>query len=513
MTQPENNAIRDLVIVGGGTAGWMMAAAAARVLAGGVRRITLIESDAIGTVGVGEATIPPIHGFNELLGIEEQEFLDATKGTFKLAIQFENWGQVGERYFHPFGKTGRDFDGIAFHQLWSWLRDREGVGPLEDYSMSAVAARNGRFARPDANPRSPLSNLVYAYHFDATLYAAFLRDYAIERGVVRVEGRIVDVELDGESGHVSSVGLEDGASIPGDLFIDCSGFRSLLLGDALGVGFNSWSHWLPCDRAVAVPSASDEQIAPFTNSHAHGAGWQWRIPLQHRTGNGHVYASAFMDHDEAERLLMANLKTPPLGECRPLRFQTGVRERLWDRNVVALGLAGGFLEPLESTSIHLIQTGIAKLLALFPDRNFADVERDEYNRLMTSGYAAIRDFIVAHYHVTRRADTPFWNHVRTMDIPDSLKTRLELYLQKGRIFRYDDELFSIASWSAVLNGQGLVPMANDPLCAALDGESLAEAMRRMRQVHHNMAGRLPLHRAALGPAAGDAGAAKARAST
>ena len=503
MSQADDNSIRDLVIVGGGTAGWMMAAAAARVLAGGLRSITLVESDAIGTIGVGEATIPPILGFNELLGIQEQEFLDATQGSFKLGIEFENWGQVGSRYFHPFGRTGRDFDGIAFHQLWSWLRDAEGVGSLEEYSMCAVAARQGKFAHPQPDPRSPLSNVQYAYHFDATRYAALLRGYATERGVVRQEGRIVDVELDGESGHVLAVKLDDDTRLAGDLFIDCSGFRSILLGEALGVDFTDWSHWLPCDRAVAVPSLSERDIPPYTRSRALSAGWQWRIPLQHRTGNGLVYASAYMDDAEAERLLLENLDSEPADDPRALRFRTGVREKLWDRNVVALGLSGGFLEPLESTSIHLIQTGISKLLALFPDRDFSDVERDEYNRLMLSSYGAVRDFIVAHYHVTRRDDTPFWNYVRTMDIPDSLKTRLELYRRKGRIFRYDDELFTVGSWAAILNGQGMTPIASDPLCAALDADGLAEAMRRMKGVHHAMAARLPMHRDALGSPKGD----------
>ena len=502
MSRGGENAICDLVIVGGGTAGWMMAAAAGRVLAGGLRRITLIESDAIGTIGVGEATIPPILGFNELLGIDERAFLEATQGTFKLGIEFENWGRQGTRYFHPFGRTGRDFDGIAFHQLWSWLRDAEGVGSLEEYSMSAMAARNGKFAHPQADPRSPLSNLQYAYHFDATSYAAFLRSYAIERGVARQEGRIVDVELDGETGHVLAVKLEDSTRVAGDLFIDCSGFRSMLLGEAMGVPFTDWSHWLPCDRAVAVPSAAKEQIAPYTRSRALAAGWQWRIPLQHRTGNGHVYASAYMEDAEAERLLLANLDSEPADDPRPLRFRTGVREKLWERNVVALGLSGGFLEPLESTSIHLIQTGISKLLALFPDRDFTDVERDEYNRLMTSSYAAVRDFIVAHYHVTQRDDTPFWNYVRTMEIPDSLETRLELFRRKGRIFRYDDELFTVGSWAAILEGQGMAPLADDPLCAALDADGLAQAMRRMKQVHHAMAARLPMHRDAISSARG-----------
>ena len=492
-----DHAIRDLVIVGGGTAGWMMAAAASRVLSDGHRRITLVESEAIGTIGVGEATIPPIRSFNELLGIDEAEFLAATKGSFKLGIEFVDWRERGQRYFHPFGTIGRDFDGIAFHQLWLWLRHAEGVGPFEDYSMCSVAARHDRFAQPNGDPRSPLSNIGYAYHFDANLYASFLRQYSEERGVRRIEGRIRAVERDPETGDVAALRLESDRKVAGDLFVDCSGFRSLLLGGTLGVEFVDWSHWLPCDRAITVPTEPSEPLHPFTRATAQDAGWQWRIPLQHRTGNGHVYSSAFMEDDAAEALLLGNLDTPATAAPRILRFTTGARERLWDRNVVALGLAGGFLEPLESTSIHLIQTGISKLLALFPDRRFAAIERDEYNRLMMANYAAIRDFIIAHYHVTRRNDTPFWSSVHTMEIPDTLVRRLALFREKGRVFRYDDELFTVGSWAAVLTGQGLLPDDADPLTGALDGSALVDAMRRIRKTHFLMAERLPTHAAAI----------------
>ena len=482
--------IESVVIVGGGTAGWMAAAAAARFLDDGRRTITVIESEAIGTVGVGEATIPPIRGFNARLGIDEADFLRATGGTPKLGIEFVGWTDGKDRYFHPFGTHGRDIEGLNFHQLWLKLRGREGIGPIDDYAMSAVAARYGRFAHPSPDPRSPLSGLEYAYHFDASLYAALLRRHAETQGAIRIEGRIVGVERNAR-GHVAAVRLDDDRRIAGDLFIDCSGFRSLLLGETMGVGFEDWSHWLPCDRAIAVPTARTEPLLPHTRSTAHGAGWQWRIPLQHRTGNGHVYASAFVGDDEAERVLMAHLDAAPSGEPRRLSFKAGCRTRLWEGNVVALGLAGGFLEPLESTSIHLIQAGISKLFGLFPDRRFTDVERDEYNRLMRDQYAAIRDFIILHYAATRRDDTPFWNHVRTMPLPDTLRRKIALFREKGRIFRYDDELFAIPSWVAVMLGQGIVPDGYDPVVDALDEDRITGALHQMRAANAAMAQQMP----------------------
>jgi tryptophan halogenase len=480
-----------VVIVGGGTAGWMAAAAASRFLNDGQRTITLIESDAIGTVGVGEATIPPIRGFNARLGIDEADFLRATGGTPKLGIEFVDWGAVGERYMHPFGTPGRDIEGLNFHQLWLKLRDRPGIGDFEGYAMAAVAARAGRFAPPAPDPRSPLSGVDYAYHFDAGLYAAFLRRRAEDQGTVRVEGRIIGVEQD-ERGHVGAVRLEGDRRIAGDLFLDCSGFRSLLLGETMGVGFEDWSHWLPCDRAIAVPTERTQPLLPYTRATAHAAGWQWRIPLQHRTGNGHVYASGFTDDAEAERVLMANLDAVPTAAPRRLSFTAGRRRQSWAGNVVALGLAGGFLEPLESTSIHLIQEGISKLFALFPDNRFSPIERDEYNRLMGDHYAAIRDFIILHYAATRRDDTPFWRHVRTMALPDTLAHKIALFREKGRIFRYDDELFTVPSWVAVLLGQGIVPSGYDPVVDALDADRVAEALRHMRRQNAALAQQLPL---------------------
>ena len=485
--------IRDVVIAGGGTAGWMAAAVCARYLDDGQRRITLVESDAIATIGVGEATIPPIQNFNRLLGIDEGAFLAATGGTIKLGIEFVDWSAAGDRYFHPFGSAGRDFEGVGFHHVWLKLRDRPGIGAYADYAMAAVAARHGRFAPPVADPRSPLSGLAYAYHFDAGRYAAFLRTRAEADGATRIEGRIATVERDGETGHLTALLLDDGRRVAGDLFIDCTGFRSLLLGGAMGVPFLDWSHWLPCDRAVTVPGEPLDPLPPFTRATARAAGWQWRIPLAHRTGNGLVYAGAWQDDDAAAAALLANLATPPTDTPRFLRFTAGRRARAWEGNVVALGLAAGFLEPLESTSIHLVQDGLSKLLALFPDRSLTAVERDTYNGFFASAYDRVRDFLILHYHATTHADSPFWNHVRTMEIPDSLAHKLALFREKGRVFRYDDELFGIPNWVAVLLGQGIVPAGYDPVVDALDADRLADALRTLRDTVARAGQAMPTH--------------------
>ncbi|MEG8031189.1 tryptophan 7-halogenase [Sphingomonas aurantiaca] len=468
----------------------MAAAAAARYLDDGQRQIVLIESDAIGTVGVGEATIPPILGFNALIGVDEREFLRATGATFKLGIEFVGWDTGDDRYMHAFGGHGRDIQGLAFHQLWLKLRDRPGIGGIDAYAPSAVAAYLNRFGLPTGPQTAPLA---YAYHFDAGLYAAFLRRRAEAGGVTRIEGRITRVDRDPDTGHVRAVRLDDGRSVDGDLFIDCSGFRSLLLGETMGVPFEDWSHWLPCDRAVAVPTEPSAPLLPYTRATARTAGWQWRIPLQHRTGNGHVYSSAHISDDEATAVLLANLDSRPTAEPRQLRFKAGRRTSMWQGNVVALGLAGGFLEPLESTSIHLIQTGISKLFALFPDRGFSAVERDEYNRLMGDAYTSVRDFIILHYHATRRDDSAFWRHVRTMPIPDSLTRKLALFREKGRVFRYDDELFGISSWVQVLLGQNVIPVGHDPIVDALDADRVADAIRQIRAATIRGAQSLPNH--------------------
>jgi len=488
--------IERVVIVGGGTAGWMAAAALSRFLADGRRRITLVESEEIGTVGVGEATIPPILNFNKMLDINENDFLRATQGTFKLGIEFVDWGRPGDRYLHPFGSYGHDLHGIPFHQLW--LREQARGGgwrepglSINAYCMSAMAAARGRFARPGPGASPLLSQLFYAYHFDAGLYARFLRAIAERQGTIRKEGRIVSVEQDGASGDVTGVRLASGETVTGEFFIDCSGFRGLLIEQTLKAGYEDWSRWLPVDRAIAVPTANRGQPDPFTRSHARGAGWQWRIPLQHRTGNGHVYASEFLEDDEAERLLLANLEGDPLAPPRRLRFTTGKRRKAWSHNVVALGLSSGFLEPLESTSIHLIQNGIARLLALFPDREISPLEREEYNRGMGELIDDVRDFIILHYKATQREDTPFWRRVRAMEVPEPLQRKMELWRLHGRIFREGAELFGTTSWVAVMLGQNLWPDRYDPIADSLDEDKVAAAMAQMRADYARVAGGLP----------------------
>lgn len=487
----EGGPIRRIVIVGGGTAGWMTAAALARFAGGGGRRIVLVESEAIGTVGVGEGTIPPIVEFNHQLGIDEAEYLRASHATYKLGIEFVDWTEPGHRYFHQFGEIGRPLNGVPFHQAWLKYRNRPSVGPLAAYSMSAVAAASHRFAHSSRDPNSPLSELAYAFHFDASAYGQYLRGFAEKLGAERIEGKIVEIEQDGETGFVTALRLDDDRRVRGDLFIDCSGFRSLLLGEKLGVRFEDWSHWLPCDRAFAVPSERNEPLLPYTRSTAHPAGWQWRIPLQHRTGNGHVYSSAHMPDDEAERILLETLDSKPLAEPRLIKFKAGRRTRSWEKNVIAIGLSAGFLEPLESTSIHLVQHAVQKLLALFPGPGISPVERDEFNRAMVNGYEPIRDFIILHYTATRRTG-PFWDHVREMDLPDTLKHKIELFSEHGRVFRYDNELFDIPSWVAVMVGQGVLPGSADPLLDSMPEPEVLRAIAGLRNGYEQTASKLPL---------------------
>jgi tryptophan halogenase len=481
-----------VVIVGGGTAGWMAAAAFSRFLNNGRRRITLVESDAIGTVGVGEATIPPIVDFNRMLDINENDFLRATGGTFKAGIEFVNWGRVGDRYFHPFGFHGHDLHGIAFHQLW--LREKmRGAEPgdIARYSMSANAAALRRFARPGRGAKPPLTQLLYAFHFDASLYARFLRGIAERQGAERREGKIVKVHRDGESGDVLSVELESGERIEGDLFIDCSGFRALLIEQELGSGWHDWTHWLPCDAAIAVPTALSGSPDPFTRATAHEGGWQWRIPLQHRMGNGMVFASRFGSEDAARETLLANLEGEVLAEPRTIRFTTGRRKKSWSHNVVALGLSAGFVEPLESTSIHLIQNGIQRLLALFPGKPISPLERDEYNRGMGDLYDDLRDFVILHYKATQRDDSELWRYVRDMEVPETLARKMELWRLHGRVFREGHELFGTVSWVAVMLGQNLWPENYDTIADSLDEAKVAEAMAQMREDYRKAAEALP----------------------
>jgi tryptophan halogenase len=489
------HSIREVVIIGGGTAGWMVAAAFSRFLDNGYTNVTLIESDEIGTIGVGEATIPPLIAYNNLLGINEDEFLAATQGTFKLGVEFVNWGALGARYFHPFGPYGQNLRAVQFHQLYLRERERHSLEDISAWSMSAVAARLGRYARPGPDARLPLSQLGYAFHFDAGLYARFLRTYAEKRKVRRIEGKIVDATLGGPEGHVESVTLGDGKTVAGDLFIDCSGFGGLLIERMLKTGYEDWTHWLPCDRAIAVQSRHAGPLDPFTRSTAHGSGWQWRIPLQHRMGNGLVYSSEHISDSAAESLLLANLEGEPLTEPRRLSFTTGRRKLAWNGNVVAMGLSSGFVEPLESTSIHLVQSGIAKLLALFPDRRFDPIERDEYNRQMKDVFEDVRDFIILHYKATSRDDSEFWKRCGTMDIPDSLGRKMDLWRSKGRVFREGAELFATPSWVAVMLGQGIVPEAHEPVADAFTDDFVADALEKMKRSYLAMAEQMPKHEA------------------
>ncbi len=486
--------IRKVLIVGGGTAGWMTAAALSRVFGGRDCEIELIESDAIGTVGVGEATIPHIAQFNRLLGIDEDDFLKFTQGTFKLGIQFVDWGRLGECYLHPFGVYGAPMAAIPFHHYWLKLRKLGRSLGLDAFSLACVAAPRMKFMRPiDNAPKSPLGQIVYAFHLDAHRYASYLRQYARARGVMRTEGRIVDVELRPGDGFVDAVTLENGTKRSADLYIDCSGFRGLLIEQALKTGYEDWAAYLPCDRAVALPSTAPGPPPPYTRATALAAGWQWRIPLQHRLGNGYVYSSRFCDPDSALAALTGRLEGKPLAEPNQLRFAAGRRRRFWNRNVVAIGLSSGFLEPLESTSIHLIQTGISKLIGLFPTREFDAAIIDAYNRQSAAEIEYIRDFLILHYKTTRRDDSEFWNYCRDMPIPDSLNDKIELFRASGRLYREHEELFSETSWLAVMLGQGVKPADYHPAVDMYDIDVIEKHLRGLAEVVERSAAEMPAH--------------------
>jgi tryptophan halogenase len=488
-----NPPIRTITIVGGGTAGWMTAALLSRLFLGAYA-IRLIESEEIGTIGVGEATIPALRTYLGLAGIDEFEMVRATQATFKLGIEFRNWRTPGHSYIHGFGKIGQDLYWLHCHQFWLKEAAAGRARHLDHYALNTLAARMNRFAMPDAsNPHSPLADIDYAYHFDASLFARFLRARAEAAGVERIEGRIVSTHLRGEDGFLDHVLLADGRTVEGDLFIDCSGMRGLLIGDAMGVGYEDWDRWLLCDRALAVPSRREGPLTPYTRSTAHGAGWQWRIPLQHRTGNGHVYASRFVSDEDAAATLLAHLDAPALDQPRPVRFRPGKRHRAWEKNVVALGLAGGFLEPLESTSIHMIQTGILRLIALFPGRGFNAADIAEYNRQTDFEYRDVRDFIIAHYKVTEREDTEFWRYLKHMDVPDSLTERLALFRASARFFMHGKaELFREESWVQVLLGQGL-PAQYDPMVDMIPDAEASAFLHDVEEVIAEVAAALPTH--------------------
>lgn len=490
MTMPPN-ALRHIAIIGGGSAGWMAAAALVNAVGTSIA-ITVIESEDIGTVGVGEATIPPIKTFNAQLGISETDFIKATQGSFKLGIEFVGWGEPTSRYFHPFGSYGADFDRVVLHHYWLRARLRGDPTAFDDYSMAWALARENRFGPPDPNPRMVHSTHNYAYHFDAGLYARFLRSYAEARGVVRHEGRIAEVARDPMTGHVSHVQLTDGRAIAADFFVDCSGFIGLLIEGALNSGYEDWSHWLPCDRAVAVPCANAGQITPYTRSTARAAGWQWRIPLQHRQGNGHVYCSAYVSDDEAAATLVTNLDGARLADPRFLKFTTGRRKRAWSHNVVSLGLAAGFMEPLESTSLHLIQMGIERLLLLLPDRNHDPLLAEEFNRATTAEYERIRDFLILHYVANTRPE-PFWQACAHMPIPDALAYKIKHFMANARLVSPDDELFRNPSWLAVYFGQNMVPQRYDIVADARTHVDADAQLRKLREMMRAAAATFPTH--------------------
>jgi len=481
---------RRIVIVGGGTAGWMSAALLARVTEGKLGDITLVESDAIGTIGVGEATIPPIKRFNHLLGVHELDFIRATRATFKLGIEFVDWHRLGTRYMHPFGKIGQPIGRTGFEHFLARRRLAGHADAFEAFSLNCVAARQNRF-------KTPHPDLSYAYHFDAGLFAAFLRRYAEDAGVTRIEGRIARVDQNAETGYVEGLVLDDGRDIPGDFFIDCSGLVGLLIEKTLKTGFEDWADMLPCDRAVFVPSARTEPIIPFTRATARSAGWTWRIPLQHRTGNGHVFASAFMSDDEAIDILIRNLDSAPLADPKVIRFGTGRRKMAWNRNVVAIGLSSGFLEPLESTSIHLIHSGLVKLLDFWPGNEITPLLVEQYNRAMSAQYERIRDFLVLHYKATEREETAFWQYCRHMAVPESLTWKIDHFRSSSRIILTPQDLFQPTSWLAVMLGQNIVPQAYDPLADVVDDDTVGARFEAMRTGVERAAAALPSHQAFL----------------
>ncbi|MEQ3696753.1 MAG: tryptophan halogenase family protein [Pseudomonadales bacterium] len=487
-----DNSIKKVVVVGGGTAGWMAAALLGKLM-GKLVNVELVESDQIGTVGVGEATIPQIRHLTDALQISEQDFLKAVQGTYKLGIEFNDWGQLGDSYIHTFGDVGRRLGVLDYHQVW--LRGRE-LGLAEDFwgaSFNDIAARANKFAPVEKIGNTGLLGLGYAFHFDATLVAKYLRNYSEPLGVKRTEGHIKHVLKDADSGFITGVQLEDGRVVEGDLFIDCSGFRSLLLGDALETPYVDWSHWLPCNSAQAVPTKGTQPLVPYTKATARKAGWQWRIPLQHRVGNGHVYSSDFITDAEATDILLRNLDAEPLMEPKQLRFTTGKRENFWVKNCIALGLASGFMEPLESTSIHLVQSALSRLIDLFPTRSFSAADIAEYNQRTHFEYDTIRDFLILHYKATTRDDSEFWNYCRNMSIPDTLQNKFDLWQSHGRFFRNDDELFTQMSWVQVLLGQNIVPDDCHPIAKSLTREQVQGYSADIRRILLQTVDQMPSH--------------------
>jgi tryptophan halogenase len=492
------NPIRKILIVGGGTAGWMAAAALIKDLANAGPEIQLVESPEIGTIGVGEATIPFIHKYISALGLDQADFVRNTNATFKLGIRFRDWGSLGEDYIHPFSYYGQNYKNVAFYQLYSRFAElaiKSGHEPsLEDFSIGCYAARNRRFRHPLQNEDFGVASFSYAFHFDASLFAQYLKKFSIGLGVKHLEGKVVDVAQRPTDGFISSVKLADGRELEADLFIDCTGMRGLLIEKALKSAYEDWQHWLPCNRAIAIPCAPVEPPVPFTQAFAEDSGWRWRIPLQHRTGNGVVYSSAFEGDDSAvEDKLLQSIDGAPLASPNRIKFTPGRRREVWVKNCIAVGLASGFIEPLESTNIHLIQSAIFRLLLYFPDRNFNQIEIDSYNREADREIENIRDFVMLHYKVTEREDTPFWKYCKYMSVPETLQTRIDMFKAHGRIPVGLDEFFSYPSWLSVLHGQGLRPEAPVPQAAAFQDTEIASYMNELKGKVDVAVGSMPTH--------------------
>ncbi len=490
------NKIQQVVVVGGGTAGWITASLLVKVL-GKTIDITLVESDKIGIVGVGEATIPPMLTFNAALGLDEKTFLKETKGTIKLGIEFENWKQKGDSYMHAFGGLGKNFPFCDFHHFWIKYKQQGGTSDFWDFSLNYQAAKQNKFSKVSQIEGTNLPGINYAYHFDAGLYAKCLRKYSEPLGVKRVEGVIEQVEVSPETGDITGLKLDNGEHVSGDLFIDCTGLHALLIEKTLNTGFEDWSHWLPCDRAMAVPCESTDTIEPYTRSIAHDSGWQWRIPLQHRIGNGIVYSSKYMTDEQAKEALLGNLDGKPLAEPKIIPFRTGRRRKQWHKNVVSIGLSSGFLEPLESTSIHLIQTAAIRLIKHFPHQGINAEEVEEFNRQSQFEYERIRDFIILHYKINQRDDSQFWRECQRMDIPDSLAHRIALFRKTGKVFRDIDELFTEVAWQQVFIGQGVMPEDYHPLVDSLTKEQLDDLMSNLKTLINRSADNMPSHHSFL----------------
>ncbi|MEW6989625.1 tryptophan halogenase family protein [Colwelliaceae bacterium 6441] len=484
--------VNKVVILGGGTAGWMTASLLIKTF-GSTLNIELVESDQIGTIGVGEATIPPIIHFNDELGIDPREFIKETKATVKLGIEFENWGNIGESYMHAFGDIGKSFPLCDFNHFWLKGK-KEGLDyNFWDFSLNYQTAKKNAFAPLDKIPGVNLPGLVFAFHFDAGLYAKMLAKYSIARGVVRTEGKVIDVEQCQTTGNITAVTLDNAKKISGDLFIDCTGLRGLLIEQTLNTGYEDWSHWLPADSAVAVPCESVEPITPYTKSIAHEAGWQWRIPLQHRIGNGFVYSSKYMTDEEATNKLLANLDGKPLAEPKVIKFKTGRRLKQWNKNVLSIGLSSGFLEPLESTSIHLIQSAVVRLTKMFPHQGFNEVMVAEYNRQSKIEFERIRDFIILHYKINQRTDSKFWLDCQRADIPETLKHKIDVFKSSGLMFRENDELFTKIAWQQVCIGQNLIPDDYHRTADQLSPQELDEMLTSLKEIMAKTSSKVPSH--------------------